>query len=435
MSPTICIRPAQVPAGDFHFFFFAGPSTATGRPLLVIVIDPPRRSISSRNAEHFALNSVALTTRSCMISGYRNAALETRPDNFVYPQPHDARPTRVRLLCACALFLPLASAQLGPPRIGHIEFYGLRKLPEARVRKLVGVQSGDPLPPSKGAIEDRLEKLPDVVLARLEAVCCDEKGDVTLFIGVEEKGAPHFALRSEPSGNAVLPQQIVDKYRKLTAAIEAAARRGSTAEDLTQGHALMADPDARDLQQDFAAVAADQLPLLRDVLRNCADAEQRAIAATIIGYAPDKTKVVNDLEYTMQDPEETVRANAMRALTAIAVLAVREPKLGIRISPTWFIEMLNSIVLSDRVKAAAALVNLTEKDAGSVLAQIRDRALASVLEMAQWKNLRYALPSYILLGRIAGVDEPTIQESWSKGDRDVVVMKLAQSKRPPGRRK
>ena len=64
--------------------------------------------------------------------------------------------------------------------------------------------------------------------------------------------------------------------------------------------------------------------------------------------------------------------------------------------------MLNSIVLSDRIKASTALVNLTEKDGKATLDQIRERALGSVLEMAQWQNLRYALPSYILLGRMAG---------------------------------
>src|SRR5260370_19063264 len=45
---------------------------------------------------------------------------------------------------------------------------------------------GDPLPPSKGDVEDRLEKIPNVVRAQLEAVCCEE-GKAILFVGVEEK--------------------------------------------------------------------------------------------------------------------------------------------------------------------------------------------------------------------------------------------------------
>ncbi len=330
----------------------------------------------------------------------------------------------------CAFLLPLAAQSVATepmavPKIGHIEYYGLQKVSTQRIARALGLHVGDPLPPSKGDVEERLEKVPGVVQARVEAVCCQDKGNAILFVGIEEKGAPHFALRSPPSGNAVLPQDVVDSYHKLVSTLAAAGHRGSTDEDLTEGHALAADPDARELQQGFAEYDRDHLPLVRDVLRNSAEEDQRAMAATIIGYAADKTKVVPDLEYAMQDADETVRANAMRSLVAIAVLAVREPKLGIRISPTWFIEMLNSVVLSDRIKAATALVNLTEHEGKAILEQVRQRALGAVLEMAQWQYLRYALPAYILLGRMAGMSEQAIQETWSKGQRREVIMRFA----------
>ena len=152
------------------------------------------------------------------------------------------------------------------------------------------------------------------------------------------------------------------------------------------------------------------------MLRNGSDPEQRAIAAAIINYAPDKKAVLDDLQYAMQDPDEAVRANAMRAVNAIAVLAAKRPDLGLRIPSTWFVEMLNSIALSDRTRAAAALVNLTDKDAKATLEQIRARALPSVVEMARWRTLRFALPAYILIGRMAGMTEPQIEESWTKGE-------------------
>jgi hypothetical protein len=332
---------------------------------------------------------------------------------------------KLRATCLVVLTLSAQTQPFAVPRIGAIEYYGIHKLGLPRISKTLGLNSGDPLPPSKGDVEDRLEKVPGVVQARLQAICCQPDGSAALFVGIEEKGAPHFAFRSRPAVDVSLPAEVNERYDTLLAAIEAAGRRGSTAEDLTQGHPLMADPDARALQEAFGDYAKDNVNLLRNVLRNASDSGQRAMAATLIGYAPDKSKVVSDLEYAMQDPDEAVRANAMRALGAIAVLATRQPDLGIRISPTWFVEMLNSIVLSDRFKAATALVNLTEKDAKAPLDQIRERALGSVLEMAQWKNLRYALPAYILLGRMAGLDEQTIEESWKRGERDTVVMRFA----------
>ena len=86
------------------------------------------------------------------------------------------------------------------PRIGAIEYYGIHKLAEQRISKPLGLQPGDPLPPSKGDIEDRLEKIPGVVQARLEAVCCQPDGNAILFVGIEEKSAPHFAFRIAPAG-------------------------------------------------------------------------------------------------------------------------------------------------------------------------------------------------------------------------------------------
>jgi hypothetical protein len=82
---------------------------------------------------------------------------------------------------------------------------------------------------------------------------------------------------------------------------------------------------------------------------------------------------------------------------------------------------LNSIVLSDRTRAVNALLTLTDQGGAAALDQIRDRALDSVAEMAQWKVLRYALPPFILAGRLAGMNEPEIQKAWTSGDRQAVI--------------
>ena len=327
------------------------------------------------------------------------------------------------------LWFLLLTATLGAdstPKVSSVNYYGLRKIPASRIQKVLAVSAGDPLPPSKGELEERLEKIPGVALARLEVVCCEDGGGM-LFVGIEEKGAPHFAVRSVPTGNVTLPAAIVDSYRELVGAVEAAARRGSTSEDLTHGHPLAADPDARAIQENFVDFTAHHLAEIRDVLRNSADEEQRSLAATLIGYASNKNAVVNDLEYAMQDPGEDVRASAMRALNAIAILAEKQPELGIQISPTWLVEMLNSIALRDRTGATQALINLTDSRPAATLQAVRERALASLVEMAQWNSLRYALPAFILLGRVGGLDEHQIQERWANGDRAAMILEVAGS--------
>jgi hypothetical protein len=194
----------------------------------------------------------------------------------------------------------------------------------------------------------------------------------------------------------------------------------------------MANPECHALQEQFVPFAEKNVELLRQVLRNSGHAEQRAMAAYVIGYAPKKPGVVDDLLYAIQDSDDSVRNNAMRALAAVAVLATLEPEAGLRIPPTWFIEMLNSIIWSDRNKAAYALVNLTESRKPEVLAQLRERALPALVEMAQWKSLQHALPAFILVGRIAGLPEQEIYQAWEKGERQRVILQLV---KPPGAKK
>jgi hypothetical protein len=309
------------------------------------------------------------------------------------------------------------------PRIGIIDFYGVRKVSEKRIREALGVKEGDLLPPSKSDAEVRLEKVPGVVRARLEAVCC-EQGKAILYVGIEERGAPHFSYRFPPEKAVTLPEEIAETYHKFLTAVEQSARAGDSTEDLSQGHALAANPEVRALQEWFITYANVHLNALRDVLRNSADSEKRAIAAYVIGYAERKSDVINDLEYALQDPNDSTRYNAIRSLTAIAVLAQKDPEQKIHVSVTWFVEMLNSILWNDRYKAAKALVILTEnRDAGD-LEQLRNRALLSLIEMARWKSLTHALPSFILLGRVAGIPEQEIHKAWSDGEREATIDKI-----------
>jgi len=88
----------------------------------------------------------------------------------------------VKVLWICLFTASLLCAQ--PPRVGDIEFYGLHKLSEQKLLNAIDLKPGDPLPPSKGDLEDQLEKLSGVVLAHMEAICCDD-GKTTLFIGID----------------------------------------------------------------------------------------------------------------------------------------------------------------------------------------------------------------------------------------------------------
>jgi hypothetical protein len=183
----------------------------------------------------------------------------------------------------------------------------------------------------------------------------------------------------------------------------------------------MADPLVREIQLQFPVVAEKNLGELRNVMRNAGDDEQRAIATFLIGYAPKKDQVVEDLQFALRDADPGVRANAARAVVALAVYARLNPDSGIKLEPTWFIEMVNSLSWSDRERALKALQILTDNRDASMLEQLRNRALPALVEMSRWKTLEHALPAFILTGRVAGLSEQQIQEAWTRGDRESVI--------------
>jgi hypothetical protein len=317
------------------------------------------------------------------------------------------------------------------PRIGVVEIYGAHRVSLQKIRSTLGVTEGGSLPASKGNLEDKLDKIPGVVASRLEAACCLD-GKTILYVGIEERGAPHIEFHPDPDGTITLPSELTENYAEFLEAVSQSVRRGRKGESLNAGYSLMEDSAAREKQQKFLALAAKYLPTIHTVIRNARDPEQRGMAAYVLQYAPrserTNTQVVNDLQFALQDVDDTVRANAIRALTAMYVGTKLHPEQAVVIRPTWFVELLNSLAWSDRHNASVALVEMTEKRDEDTLQLIRERALPSVLEMARWHDLSHALPAFILAGRLAGLEEDRIREAWVGPDREQ-VLKQAQKKK------
>ena len=186
-------------------------------------------------------------------------------------------------------------------------------------------------PVSREDAEDRIGKIPGVVASRIEAACCEDR-KMVLYVGVEERDAPHFEFRPTPSGDVALPEDIVNNYHALLDAVAASIRGRNADEDLTNGYSLMADPECRELQQTFLPMLARDLALVDQVLHESQSAEQRAIAAYVLQYGPRDSRsaktMINGLQYALQDREDTVRENAMRSLKAVAVGAKLHSRRG-----------------------------------------------------------------------------------------------------------
>lgn len=318
------------------------------------------------------------------------------------------------------------------PRVGAIQIFGVEKVSLGKIRAVLNVAEGGPLPGSKADIEDRLDAIPGVAASRLDAACCVD-GKMVLYVGIEEAGARHIEFHPAPEGDVTLPTELSDAYDDFLAAVDQCIRLGETGENYSNGYSLMDNSGARGIQLSFLPLAAKYFEQLHQVVRESADPEQRAMAAYVLQYAPrgprTSTQVVNDLEYSLQDIDDTVRNNACHALEAVYAGSKLHPEQGVNVQPTWFIELLNSIVWSDRHNASAALANMTEDRDPNTLALIRERALASVVEMARWRDLSVALPPFLLAGRLAGLSEKQIQDDWTGGHREEVLALALKSAR------
>ncbi len=293
----------------------------------------------------------------------------------------------------------------------------MRKVSAERIRQAVGVRVGDPLSVPKADIEERVEKVPGVVAAQVSAVCC--AGDeAVLYVGIEERDAPHLEFHAAPAGNLSLSEALLLTYRDFVSYFGEPARSGDPS-----------GPAAEAYRKNFEHLARDYADNLHRVLRESDDAEQRAMAAGILRYAPLTKAAVDDLQYAMLDSDQTVRANAMRALPEVALRAAADPDLEVRVELTWFVELLNSLDWDDRSEAATSLVSLTQTRDPSALEHIRDRALPALIDMVRWKTPAHAHAAFILVGRIAGLTEKGIQDAWSRGDREVIIQQALKSPR------
>jgi hypothetical protein len=327
--------------------------------------------------------------------------------------------TRVAIV---ALVLSQGAGQ--NPRVGIVDFYGLGHVSESQARTALDIREGDEVPNSVTRQERRLAGLPGIRAARISLVCCDD-GKAIIYVGLEERDAPHLQFRTAPRGGVRLPPDILKAGTAFDAAFERAVQQGATEEDHSQGHALARDPQVRAIQEQFVTLANGDIDRLRTVARESADAHHRALAAQVLAYARDKRAVVGDLAYAMTDPDGGVRNNATRALWVMAEAAQPSQGGALDIPLEPFVDMLNSLVWEDRNKASLALMELSKNRDPALLELLRKKALPSLNDMARWKSRGHATAPVMLFGRVAGIPEQRLVLSLQTGTQLSVVNEAA----------
>jgi len=325
-----------------------------------------------------------------------------------------------------AWLIPSANGQ-DQLTIGIIDFYGLRTITEPEIRAVLPFKEGDQTTRPDPNTEREIAEALGVHRVRIEGSCCPEPNVIIVYVGIEEAPVPGLDYRDEPTGEAVLPAEVLETAEQIDTAMMAAIRAGDSEEDWSEGHALVRNPEIRALQERYIVYAEQYRDRLIEVLHG--SAQQRAVAATVLGYVSDKRAIVPHLERAVLDPDANVRNNATRALTLIAMYANRRPELGIEIRSDVFVDMLASVNLDDRGKASAVLWPLTQSRDQELLQQIRDEALLPLIEMCRWKAEGHSFMPCIILERVVGLPEQ--EELHPKETTIAMAIELLQTEGSP----
>jgi hypothetical protein len=325
-----------------------------------------------------------------------------------------------------AVWLALAapvSAQNNEPRpIGAIDFFGMLGVDVGGVRAALPLHEGDVLAADSDDPRARVAAAVRQAIGRdptdVAIVCCDERQQWLLFIGLPGTSSKPMTYQSAPTSSIRLPTAVITLDDELIHALMAAVAVGDAGEDDSQGFALSSNAALRSKQLALRDYAVGHEPLLLRVVEQSSDARHRAIAAAALGYANASKAQVSALTAASFDPNESVRNNAVRAL---AVLLGARPELARAINARRFVGLLTSNTWTDRNKGTMLFVAMTRTRDKRLLQMLRADAFDALVEMARWRSSGHAASARVLLGRVAGIEEQHLQQLLDDGRADEIL--------------
>lgn len=332
----------------------------------------------------------------------------------------------------CALLaVAMPTHAQGFPPIEIIDLFGVRTFDEQDVREALPFREGDAIKGTedKSALERDVAAALGVAAVKFALVCCTESRGSILYVGVEEQPGTGVEYRPTPTGNVEVPAEAVAVDEAFSAALMKAVTSGVAGEDRSQGYALAHDSAMREQQEKFLRFARDDPELFARVLRDSANHEHRAIAATVVGYAADKAWAARELETAAFDADGNVRNNAVRALAILGAYGREHPEAGIEIDYTRFVDLLNSLEQTDRNKGLFLLGLNRAAPSPRLRAALEERALPALIEMCRWRNDGHAEPACFLLAHVVGM--PALAEQALDAREQLVAAGRALTERSP----
>jgi hypothetical protein len=226
------------------------------------------------------------------------------------------------------------------------------------------------------------------------------------FDFVDRKDAARrMPFHPEPTGVYADPDGLIADWRRYAAKVHElfSARKMSTRRvDCPAMHCWgdATHPEVKELAATFAPRVAKHVTELSKILVDDREGGDRAAAAFLLAYAPDRPAVLRMLVSAFRDPDALVRNNAMRVA---ADVAHHHPELEVPIEPV--LDMLDYPDTTDRNKSSAVLHYILKQPGKEHLRPlVRKRAgaiLIAMLRLQQPNNHDFA---YGILKILSGQD-------------------------------
>jgi hypothetical protein len=307
-------------------------------------------------------------------------------------------------------------------QVGAINYFGYGDLPLQKVRASLPLHVGDTLTqaafskkPINDAVVSAIGKLP----TNVTVVCCITSHQLELFIGLPGSTSRAVPSGSTPTGNLHLDPEGLRLYEQANLLIEQAATRGTGSEDDSQGYMISNDPSLKAVNLAMRSYAIGREPELRQVLQTASDPKDRRAAAALLGYVQRSSTQAEALSKAIEDPDEEVRNNAVRALAVLSAAATND-HLQINVKP--LINLLYSGIWTDRNKASLLLMRMTEARNPEVLRSLRKEAMGPLVEGASWTDVPgHSTPFLVILARIGGIPNDKLDELLKSGNKTAII--------------
>jgi HEAT repeats len=321
-----------------------------------------------------------------------------------------------------------------PFQIGAINYFGYGGLPLQKVRATLPLHVGDTLThatfskkPINDAVLSAIGKLPTDV----NVTCCIASQQLEIFIGLPGSTSRPVPSGPVPSGNTHLDPEGLRLYEQEQPLIGQAAVRGTGSEDDSHGYMISNDPSLKAVNLAMRSYAIGRESELRQVLQTSSDPKDRRAAAALLGYVQRSSTQAEALSKAIEDPDEEVRNNAVRALAVLSA-ATTSDHLQINMKP--LINLLYSDIWTDRNKASFLLMRMSEARNPEVLRSLRKEAMGPLVEGASWTDVPgHSTPFLVVLARIGGIPDYKLDELLKSGNTNAIISAAISSSDQAGR--